>query len=311
VKAQLETLDARKEKDEARAEMRRLQALRENDMAAYASLVQDTKNGRLKFLLNETDSYIATINKMIQDQRVLTPEEVAAEARAAKAAGGADVEGAAATGECVCLLLYCYGHVVIRVDIPVAATQSFQQNMCMRMLGQPLISNLTSALFICLYLTAAGEDKAKLTAASKEYLRSTHRTAEAVQQPSMMKGGQLKEYQLAGLSWLISLYNNNLNGILADEMGLGECACCAACFTKASCCNSSHCVLHRQDDPDDLDGVLPDGVQAQQRALPDRGAAVHAVQLGQRVQPLGARRAQGNACERAWCGRRGDHLHSL
>jgi hypothetical protein len=94
----------------------------------------------------------------------------------------------------------------------------------------------------CVYLTAAGEDKAKLTAASKEYLRSTHRTAEAVQQPSMMKGGQLKEYQLAGLSWLISLYNNNLNGILADEMGLGECACCSACFTKASCSNSSHCV---------------------------------------------------------------------
>jgi hypothetical protein len=112
VKAQLETLDARKEKDEARAEMRRLQALRENDMAAYASLVQDTKNGRLKFLLNETDSYIATINKMIQDQRVLTPEEVAAEARAAKAAGGADVEGAAATGEYVCLSTNCIAVVL-------------------------------------------------------------------------------------------------------------------------------------------------------------------------------------------------------
>lgn len=66
------------------------------------------------------------------------------------------------------------------------------------------------------------EEKAKLTEASKEYLRSTHRTMETVRQPAMMKGGQLKEYQLAGLSWLISLYNNNLNGILADEMGLGE-----------------------------------------------------------------------------------------
>ena len=47
-------------------------------------------------------------------------------------------------------------------------------------------------------------------------------TVETVKQPTMMKGGQLKEYQLTGLSWLISLYNNNLNGILADEMGLGE-----------------------------------------------------------------------------------------
>jgi SNF2 family DNA or RNA helicase len=37
----------------------------------------------------------------------------------------------------------------------------------------------------------------------------------------MLQGGQLKEYQMAGLRWLVSLHNNNLNGILADEMGLG------------------------------------------------------------------------------------------
>ena len=38
----------------------------------------------------------------------------------------------------------------------------------------------------------------------------------------MLTGGALKSYQLFGLNWLISLYNNNLNGILADEMGLGK-----------------------------------------------------------------------------------------
>jgi SNF2 family DNA or RNA helicase len=38
----------------------------------------------------------------------------------------------------------------------------------------------------------------------------------------MLQGGDLKEYQLAGLQWLVSLYNNNLNGILADDMGLGK-----------------------------------------------------------------------------------------
>lgn len=27
---------------------------------------------------------------------------------------------------------------------------------------------------------------------------------------------------MIGLNWLVSLYNNNLNGILADEMGLGK-----------------------------------------------------------------------------------------
>jgi len=28
--------------------------------------------------------------------------------------------------------------------------------------------------------------------------------------------------QIQGLEWMVSLYNNNLNGILADEMGLGK-----------------------------------------------------------------------------------------
>jgi SWI/SNF-related matrix-associated actin-dependent regulator of chromatin subfamily A member 5 len=41
-------------------------------------------------------------------------------------------------------------------------------------------------------------------------------------QPSYLTGGKLTEYQLDGLNWLISLYENGLNGILADEMGLGK-----------------------------------------------------------------------------------------
>eukprot|EP01035_Chromulina_nebulosa_P018288 gene18288-23968_t len=60
------------------------------------------------------------------------------------------------------------------------------------------------------------------TSATKNYMNSTHRVSEMVIQPSMLKGGDLKEYQLSGLQWLVSLYNNNLNGILADEMGLGK-----------------------------------------------------------------------------------------
>eukprot|EP00183_Erythrolobus_madagascarensis_P005404 CAMPEP_0185857296 /NCGR_PEP_ID=MMETSP1354-20130828/29433_1 /TAXON_ID=708628 /ORGANISM="Erythrolobus madagascarensis, Strain CCMP3276" /LENGTH=995 /DNA_ID=CAMNT_0028559563 /DNA_START=1 /DNA_END=2988 /DNA_ORIENTATION=- len=37
-----------------------------------------------------------------------------------------------------------------------------------------------------------------------------------------MVGGTLKEYQMQGLQWMVSLYNNKMNGILADEMGLGK-----------------------------------------------------------------------------------------
>ncbi|KAL9461569.1 hypothetical protein AB3S75_002137 [Citrus x aurantiifolia] len=39
---------------------------------------------------------------------------------------------------------------------------------------------------------------------------------------SLLTGGKLKSYQLKGVKWLISLWQNGLNGILADQMGLGK-----------------------------------------------------------------------------------------
>lgn len=147
VRGHVENMDLKRERDEARTEMKRLQALKENDMEAYTSLVQETKNGRLKYLLNETDNYIATINRMIQEQRT-------------------DVEAAP------------------------------EEN------NNSLADLLTP----------------KTTSTAKNYYSSTHRKVEIVTQPRMLKGGDLKEYQLSGLQWLVSLYNNNLNGILADEM---------------------------------------------------------------------------------------------
>jgi ATP-dependent DNA helicase len=41
-------------------------------------------------------------------------------------------------------------------------------------------------------------------------------------QPELVTGAKLRDYQLAGVQWMISLYENGLNGILADEMGLGK-----------------------------------------------------------------------------------------
>lgn len=56
-----------------------------------------------------------------------------------------------------------------------------------------------------------------------DYYAVAHRVKEVVtKQPSILVGGTLKEYQIKGLQWMISLFNNNLNGILADEMGLGK-----------------------------------------------------------------------------------------
>lgn len=52
-----------------------------------------------------------------------------------------------------------------------------------------------------------------------DYYAVAHRITERVpHQPRLLIGGTLKEYQLKGLQWMVSLYNNRLNGILADEM---------------------------------------------------------------------------------------------
>lgn len=47
-------------------------------------------------------------------------------------------------------------------------------------------------------------------------------TTVMTQSPSYIKKGILRDYQIYGLNWLISLHENKLSGILADEMGLGK-----------------------------------------------------------------------------------------
>ncbi|KAI9463179.1 SNF2 family N-terminal domain-containing protein [Boletus coccyginus] len=41
-------------------------------------------------------------------------------------------------------------------------------------------------------------------------------------QPALVTGGKLKDYQLEGVEWMVSLDKNGVSGILADEMGLGK-----------------------------------------------------------------------------------------
>ena len=69
--------------------------------------------------------------------------------------------------------------------------------------------------------------KAKKEATTEEgeqqdYYAIAHTITEQItKQSELLIGGTLKEYQIKGLEWLVSLNNNNLNGILADEMVIG------------------------------------------------------------------------------------------
>jgi ATP-dependent helicase STH1/SNF2 len=66
------------------------------------------------------------------------------------------------------------------------------------------------------------EDSVPITAEeieNRDYYNTAHIIQEKItEQPSILIGGKLKDYQMQGLQWLVSLYNNRLNGILADEM---------------------------------------------------------------------------------------------
>ncbi|KAG5236531.1 ATP-dependent DNA helicase [Salix suchowensis] len=67
------------------------------------------------------------------------------------------------------------------------------------------------------------DDTGDLLEGQRQYNSAIHSIQEKVtEQPYILKGGQLRSYQLEGLQWMLSLFNNNLNGILADEMGLGK-----------------------------------------------------------------------------------------
>ena len=65
-------------------------------------------------------------------------------------------------------------------------------------------------------------------------------------QPSVIKGGKMRDYQMQGLNWLIHLYDNGISGILADEMVRHPCLLVLQAGLSASqdvaCMGISRCL---------------------------------------------------------------------
>lgn len=68
--------------------------------------------------------------------------------------------------------------------------------------------------------------KAKQMANLSDYQNVHANMARNSKQPALITGGTMRPYQIRGVEWLVSLYENGLNGILADEMGLGKTVQC-------------------------------------------------------------------------------------
>jgi ATP-dependent DNA helicase len=76
--------------------------------------------------------------------------------------------------------------------------------------------------------TAVGQKRKGAKKESIKEKQAKFLDAEAAQadgksvQPELIVGGKMRDYQLQGTAWLVSLFENGMNGILGDEMGLGK-----------------------------------------------------------------------------------------
>ncbi|RPA86028.1 hypothetical protein BJ508DRAFT_411622 [Ascobolus immersus RN42] len=97
---------------------------------------------------------------------------------------------------------------------PARAQPAKSQSTITSLIDKSTVDNVTQgATTTELLASAALEDNdGKLGATNLKSAR----------QPALITGAVMKDYQLEGLDWLVSLYENGLNGILADEMGLGK-----------------------------------------------------------------------------------------
>ena len=70
----------------------------------------------------------------------------------------------------------------------------------------------------------ATEDYKEQMAKKKKTNGSREFKGEAIadEQPLLLTGGVMRDYQLKGYQWMATLFENGINGILADEMGLGK-----------------------------------------------------------------------------------------
>jgi len=69
---------------------------------------------------------------------------------------------------------------------------------------------------------SSAEAEDEMADAEKRMAEARAKERPMFKQPKNMVNGTMKGYQLEGLRWLASLYENGLSGILADEMGLGK-----------------------------------------------------------------------------------------
>ncbi|KAK5650176.1 hypothetical protein RI129_001205 [Pyrocoelia pectoralis] len=237
-------------KEQERIEKERMRRLMAEDEEGYRKLIDQKKDKRLAFLLSQTDEYISNLTEMVKqhklEQRRKQQEEEKRKRRRKKkqsAEGHMDVDddGSQGSDKPVTVIETSTGKVLSGDEAPmlsqlhqwleahpgweVADTDdedSDDDQDDIRNHHGNLRTEEEKAKDV-IKKAKCEDDEYKNGKEEQTYYSIAHTVHEMVtEQASIMVNGLLKEYQTKGLEWLVSLFNNNLNGILADEMGLGK-----------------------------------------------------------------------------------------
>ena len=224
-------------KEQERIEKERLRRLMAEDEEGYRKLIDQKKDKRLAFLLSQTDEYINQLTDMVKqhkkEQRKKLKEMKKAQ-RKDEIAGILD-ESSQMSDVRIHVKETSTGKILRGEDAPLASELEawLEKNPGWEEVPRDEDSDdddsdeekaddqTTDDILAKAREEAKQDDEEK--GRSDDYYAIAHTISEEVtEQANILIGGKLKEYQVKGLEWLVSLYNNSLNGILADEMGLGK-----------------------------------------------------------------------------------------
>uniref|UniRef100_A0A8C6L879 SWI/SNF related BAF chromatin remodeling complex subunit ATPase 2 n=1 Tax=Nothobranchius furzeri TaxID=105023 RepID=A0A8C6L879_NOTFU len=241
-------------KETERIEKERMRRLMAEDEEGYRKLIDQKKDKRLAYLLQQTDEYVANLTSLVYEHKAAQAAKEKKRRKKRKKVG--NCEGTSAIGPDgelmdessqmselpVKVIQTETGKVLQGTDAPKSSQLEAWLEMNPGYEVAPRSDSeesgsefeeevgdflVTSAL-LTLHQTAKQDVDDEYSVptgqtSSQSYYGVAHAVIERVErQSSLLINGTLKQYQIQGLEWMVSLYNNNLNGILADEMGLGK-----------------------------------------------------------------------------------------
>ncbi|KAG5880736.1 hypothetical protein JTB14_009146 [Gonioctena quinquepunctata] len=192
-------------KEQERIEKERMRRLMAEDEEGYRKLIDQKKDKRLAFLLSQTDEYISNLTDMVKQHKLEQTNKKREEERRKRIQQRLLEPDRKRRQE---WLQQHPGWEMIDTDDEEEEKQEGEENIDAEAV---------------IHKAKVEDDEYKNSIEEQTYYSIAHTVHEIVtEQASILVNGKLKEYQVKGLEWMVSLYNNNLNGILADEMGLGK-----------------------------------------------------------------------------------------